>query len=177
MKKCLFTVCIALVSANLSAQITLTDSVVGGGYVERSSGLNWMSYLLAPSEATQEFVLKESLQSSPSCYGYIYINEDMQTGAVCYLPKSLWHDKDSQTPFLENDNNWIPIAIVPKRHPEFLGRNYDRLYIEHNANGSQVFGYWYFDKITTDDFIVYHGTWTNGKNFGGGFKSYYIQFL
>ena len=177
MKKVFLSVCIALLSVNAMAQINYMDSVAGGGYVEKTSGANWMSYLLAPTEANQEFVLKESLTSSPSCYGYIYVNEDGQTGAICYLPKSLWYDKQSQTPFLENDANWISIAIVPQRHPEFLGRNYDRLYVEHNADGSQVFGYWYFDKITTEDFIVYHGNWTNGKTFGGGFKSYYIQFL
>ena len=68
------------------AQINYMDSVAGGGYVEKTSGANWMSYLLAPTEANQEFVLKESLTSSPSCYGYIYVNDDGQTGAICYLP-------------------------------------------------------------------------------------------
>ena len=177
MKKYLLNAFFAFVIANLTAQITLMDSVVGGDYSQTSGGAHWMSYLLAPNDANQEFILKESLTSSPSCYGYIYVNQDAQTGAVCYLPKSLWYDKESQTPFLENDANWISIAIVPKRQPEFLGRKYDRLYVEHNTNGSEVFGYWYFDKITTEDFIVYHGNWTNGKTFGSGLKAYYIQFL
>ena len=177
MKKYLLNALLAFVSANLSAQLNVIDSVVGGSSLEVTNGVNLMKYWLSPSGANQQFVLKESLSSSPSCYGYIYVNEDAQTGAVCYLPKSLWQNKEQQTPFLEDDANWIPIAIVPQRHPQFLGRSYDRLYVERSADGSQVFGYWYFDKITTDDFIVYHGNWTNGKNFGSGFKTYYIQFL
>lgn len=176
--KNLFLTFFCLMSFNLtSGQITASDSVAGVTNKEITEGSHWLSYSLSPNEANQEFVLKESLNSKPSCYGYIYINEDRRSGAVCYIPKNLWQDKDLQMTYLDNDANWIDIVLVQKKNPEFLGKTYDRLYVESNADYSQFFGYWYFDKIVTDDFIVYHGNWTNGKTFEDGFKTYYIQFL
>ena len=153
------------------------DSVAGGGYVQKTSGVNWMSYLLAPQGARQEFVLKTSLTDKPVCYGYLYVNADRINGAVCYIPKNIWQDKDIQDIYTDNDANWITLKSVPKLHPEYGGVQYDRLFIEMNSNGSEVLGFWYFDKITTPEFITYHGIWTNGLPVGDGNKTYYIQFL
>ncbi|NBO22257.1 hypothetical protein EBU94_02795 [bacterium] len=153
------------------------DSVAGGGYVQKTSGVNWMNYLLAPQGARQEFVLKTSLSEKPICYGYLYVSADRMNGAVCYIPKNIWQDKDVQEIYLDNDANWIRLSLVPKAHPEYLGYQYDRLFIETNSNGSEVLGFWYLDKITTPDFVTYHGNWTNGLPIGEGNKTYYIQFL
>jgi hypothetical protein len=177
MKKSILVLCTMLMSICTQAQSYAIDSIAGGGYVQNISGSNWMNYLLAPNEASQEFILKESLTSKPSCYGYIFITEDRQSGAVCYVPKSMWQDKDLQASYVNNDENWINILLVKKKNPEFFGRTYDRLYAECNADGSEIYGLWYFDKITTEDFVTYHGNWTNAKPFEDGFKSYYIQFL